>query len=367
MNPHKAHNTLGVYKEPAGIQTEQFRQLKQKSDAVTQFLWSVPLRREETRLFYNACYLPSIGYPLTSTYFEYDQLDKIQRKAMSIIVARCGYNRHTKKEVVYGPIEYGGADFYHLYRWQSYQQIKYFMRQIRANTPVGNMIRCSLAWIQWSVGVSFPILHQVTTSLPHIESKWVASIRSFLKEAQLTIQMDSDYIPSKQREADEYIMDLVLRSEKFSPAEIRKINYCRLFLQAVTISDLSMATGTELDNSKFRGTPSLMSSTTSTLTPHQENPSESMASLAQSEHTVEQHQDREITSSIRVLVAHGARTTATAFRIQVQPRIVDQTESRGSIISIPQSIARSRIPKPKSNSGHFKITSNGETGRRRTQ
>ena len=228
LTPHKAHKTLGVYKEPAGIQTEQFRQLKQKSDSVTQFLWSVPLKREETRLFYHACYLTSIGYPLTSTYFTHDQLDKIQRKAMAIIVARCGYNRNTKKELLYGLIEYGGADFYHLYRWQGYQQIKYFLRQLRLNTPVGNMIRCALAWIQWSVGVSFPILNQVDTPLPHIESKWVASIRSFLSVTKLTIQVDTDYVPPLQREEDSYIMDSVIQSTKFSPADIRIINYCRL-------------------------------------------------------------------------------------------------------------------------------------------
>jgi hypothetical protein len=38
----KAHKTLGHYKDPAGTQSEQFRQLKKKSDSITAFLWESP-------------------------------------------------------------------------------------------------------------------------------------------------------------------------------------------------------------------------------------------------------------------------------------------------------------------------------------
>jgi hypothetical protein len=42
------------------------------------------------------------------------QLDRVQRNAMKIIVARCGYNRTTKSEIKYGSMAYGGANFRHL-------------------------------------------------------------------------------------------------------------------------------------------------------------------------------------------------------------------------------------------------------------
>jgi hypothetical protein len=69
LAPHSAHKTLGHYKEPAGTQKQQFEQLQRKSDKVTAFLWTTPLNREESWLFYNACYLPAITYPLTCSYF----------------------------------------------------------------------------------------------------------------------------------------------------------------------------------------------------------------------------------------------------------------------------------------------------------
>ena len=113
------------------------------------------------------------------------------------------------------------------------------------------MIRCALAWIQCSVGVSFPILNHANVPLPHIECKWITSIRTFLSAANMTIQVDTADIPPLQREGDAYIMNTVIQAVKFSPTDIRKINYCRLFLQVVTISDISMASGIALDLSKY--------------------------------------------------------------------------------------------------------------------
>jgi hypothetical protein len=171
LPPHTAHKTLGHYKEPAGTQVAQFRQLSQKSDDITRFLWSSPITRSETLLFYNACYLPSISYPLTCSYFSRHQLEKVQRRAMAIIVARSGYNRNTKKEVLYGPIEYGGARFHHLYHKQGTQQIEYFLRHWRLQSEVGKMLKCTIAWAQLNVGVSYSILANTAPILPHFESK----------------------------------------------------------------------------------------------------------------------------------------------------------------------------------------------------
>ena len=110
---YTANKTLGYYKEPAGVQKEQYRRLKSHiSDSIANFLWLCSLTRLEAWTFYYACYLPSIlCYPLAWSSLTPSQLDAIQRKAMSIIVPRCGYNRNTKKEILYGPLSLGGVNF----------------------------------------------------------------------------------------------------------------------------------------------------------------------------------------------------------------------------------------------------------------
>ena len=84
LSPYAAHKTLGHYKDPAGTQREQYRQLKLKSDKSVEFLYQCALTPEEVWTFYYACYLPSIGYPLANSYFTEAQMANIQRKAMHV-------------------------------------------------------------------------------------------------------------------------------------------------------------------------------------------------------------------------------------------------------------------------------------------
>ncbi len=139
LPPSVAHKTLGHYKEPTGTQHTQFKQLKAKSDLVTEFLWTTHLTRQEAWTYYHSCYLPGITYPLTSSFLSEVQLNKIQQKAMTIIYAKCGFNRHTKREVLFGPYQYGGAEFRRLFVHQGIAQTKYFLCHWRMQSTVGKL------------------------------------------------------------------------------------------------------------------------------------------------------------------------------------------------------------------------------------
>jgi hypothetical protein len=130
---------LGHDKEPAGLQKVQFRTLKKKSDQITDFLTSSQLNREEAWIYYHACYIPAVSYPLTASTLTFQQLDVNQRKAMSKLVAQCGFHWNTKKDVLYGPISLGGATFHHLYNRQGISQVTYFLNHWRLNSKVGNL------------------------------------------------------------------------------------------------------------------------------------------------------------------------------------------------------------------------------------
>ena len=262
LSVYDAHKTLGHYKEPAGHQKEQFRQLQNKSNETTAFLWSCPLTRAEAWTFYFACYLTSISYPLSCSALSKNQLNLIQQKAMSIIVPRCGFNRNTKKEILYGPMEMGGASFRPLWVQQGVSQVTLFLSQWRKKTQGGQLSRIALAWFQTQTGVSFPLLEFPDRSVPQLESIWLASMREFLATIKAKITIDDFHPPTLQRLHDFVIMDVVQESNKFTAAEIRRINYCRLYLQAETGSDLTKVSGSMLDPNKLKGDWSLQSSRT---------------------------------------------------------------------------------------------------------
>jgi hypothetical protein len=67
---------------------------------------------------------------------------------MSIIVPRCGFNRNTKKAILYGPLALGGASFPSLYVQQGVSQETMFTRQWRKNSIPVKLLRIAVLWLQ---------------------------------------------------------------------------------------------------------------------------------------------------------------------------------------------------------------------------
>lgn len=262
LSSYQAHKTLGHYKEPAGVQREQVRQLRKLCKENVEFLWRTPVTRHEASIFYKSSFLPSVSYPLSCSAMSIKQLESIQKSTMAIIIARCGYNRHTKREIIYGPTSLGGADFKSFYNQQGVGQVSLFLKHSRLNLVTGKLLRIALSWFQVQVGISTPILEDPTIDLPHLESVWIKSIRQFLGSIGGSICLTIPEVNSLQRVNDSTIMDIVLASRSFTPGEVRRINYCRLFLKATTISDLTNVRGDCLDLIKLQGEFSLISSQT---------------------------------------------------------------------------------------------------------
>jgi hypothetical protein len=270
---HCPHKTLGHYKEPSGNQTKQYQVLLDKSNNAGIFVQCSALNRREAWTYYFAIYLPSIGYPLPNCHFSRKQLHTIQSKGMSAIFAKCGFNRKTKGLILYGPSRLGGASFRHLYTEQGIGQIQLFLRHWRCPTQPGQLLRIAVAWVQYAAGTGVSFLTDVSTPLPHLESKWLLSLRAFLHSISGSIEVDDAIVYPPQRIHDCYLMDSVLAAPNFSPKQIRLIHYCRIYLQVLTLSDITLANGTHIDPSMYHGTKSLLSSQTRLHRFRQDHPS----------------------------------------------------------------------------------------------
>ena len=110
-----------------------------------------------------------------------------------------------------------------------------------------------MEWAQYSTGTSTPLLEDVYSTLPHLETRWLQSLRAYLAQIHANLQLDKTGVAPLERQGDEFIMDRIIASGKFSNAKIKQLNYCRMYLGALTISDLSTATGDYLDNAKLDG------------------------------------------------------------------------------------------------------------------
>ena len=140
---------------------------------------------------------------------------------------------------------------------------------------MGQLLRVLVTRCNYSVGMSTSVLTNVHTPLPQLESLWIGSLRTYLASIGAWLETDDSCVAPLERVDDDYIMERIAQSKQFSLVQIRTLNYCRLHLGALTLSDLTTTTGKYLDQSKVAGRPSLLGTSTKWLKVHQESPSES--------------------------------------------------------------------------------------------
>ena len=122
----------------------------------------------------------------------------------------------------------------------------------------GQLLRVVMSWAQYCVGTSTPVLHDVHTRWPHFEAKWLTSLRNYLRDIGGSIRIHQHGVCKLQRINDKFIMDVALSSGKFGPAALKRINYCRMYLNVLLLSDITLPHGKCLDAAAFEGDQDLL-------------------------------------------------------------------------------------------------------------
>jgi hypothetical protein len=204
LSAYTSHKTLGVHKEPAGSQNSARRAISKNSDQKSSIVARSPLSRHESWTFYHSIYLPSVTYPFPVGNLSESELILIQSRASRRMLPKIGYNRNTPKAVIYGPMTFGGIEMRTLYVKQGLGQLTFFLKFWRTDFEASQLLRIALAWNQYMAGTGTSILLDVSTPLPHLETKWIPSLRGFLNSIDGSIELDNPYIPLPQREHDFY-------------------------------------------------------------------------------------------------------------------------------------------------------------------
>ena len=263
---------LGCHKSPMN-QQDQMAKLQAKCDDYARVVNCSRLTPRATHVFYQAIYRLSVGYPLPVCYFTEDQLNRVQKKSHKAMLGGCGFNKKTSRAVVFGPAHLGGMEFFHLYDEQGYGQVSTFLKFWRSpQTHPGEVLRIAVAWAQYCAGTSWSILRDTSTSLPHLESSWLASLRQYLKDIEANLELDETHIPALQCEGDRHIMDAVLANPTFKPFQVRLVNYCRLYLRVVTVADIASAKGDTIDPGMLQGSPNAVNVNSAWCHVHQQRP-----------------------------------------------------------------------------------------------
>jgi hypothetical protein len=201
---------------------------------------------------YTAVFQSSIGYPLSMCHMSPSQLYGLQQKYIPALLNNIGIIRTHPHSLVFGTRSYGGIGCQDLRVEQGISSVENLIRQLRTPGYGQDIATIFLRWNQHTSGLLLPLLQYPPIQAPHLDGYYYTNMRRFLARTDGSIEIACVPTPSKERCGDEYIMDdicspmetsLLQREhlQQYTDMEIRKLFWCKSYLQLKRISDLCTA------------------------------------------------------------------------------------------------------------------------------
>ena len=106
-------------------------------------------------------------------------------------------------------------------------------------------------YVEMLIGLGHcPLENPERAAVDYVENSWILALAKFLQRCGGSILTNTKRVVEKQRDNDVFLMD---HAGMLSAGDRMKIQECRLFLQVMTIGDISNVEGTYLDKRVLRG------------------------------------------------------------------------------------------------------------------
>jgi hypothetical protein len=183
-----------------------------------------------------------------------------------------GIKRNISRRIVFGTKHLGGMASRHLHTLQGIRRTQYLIGHLTNNDGVAKLMRIYIEATKLEVGTfeAFFFLLYYLHGPSLISRSWIHNIWSFNDLFHSTITLSNYWLPHPQSTSNKAIISLVV-SFTSTKRELIQINICRLFLQAISISDICDTDGIHITQQAYDGT--FVQKRTNIRSPNQHRPS----------------------------------------------------------------------------------------------
>jgi hypothetical protein len=189
------------------------------------------------------CSPPRLIFPLPCSALTQQQCRHIQAPALAALLPKLHLNQHTPHAILFGELRFGGLILPDLYTVQGYGQLRLLLGHLQLRDETGQLILITISHLQLWVGSAKTFF---ALPYPHyalwIHHNWLMAIWKHTVQLQMQVEVEHHWLPKLLREHDLMLMDFFM-TLNFSPSQLQLINRCRLFLQVLTLSDITSADG----------------------------------------------------------------------------------------------------------------------------
>ena len=236
---------LGVYLQPAGSDNDQHEYLSGK---ITKWLDQVQISSLPALLNFNALHsriLRTIHYPLATTCFTKDQCKRLEIQLYSKTLPKCGISSKIPLAVRYSPKRFLGLAIPEIHVHQGIQHTYELITSYDTQNTTAQQLQISLELIHLLIGTQRWSFDQIDQDiLQMIDDTWVKNTWEFPIHHQFEIKSNAPSLKTS-RMHDTFIMEDI-NELQISSMDKARLNLCRVYLQVLTLSDITDAGGTSI-------------------------------------------------------------------------------------------------------------------------
>ena len=241
LDVNEARTTLGVNQCPSGNMESQ----KQRMIAVTK-TWAAQMKagiikKHEMWISVTMMLWKTLEYPLHATTLTLQECEEIMAPAKTEILHGLQICDRFPLALLFGPQSKLGLGLKHLYTLQGIMHLEDLIHQTSQGTLTGEMYRLTLEQLIVNIGYGDDLFSAPYALMGKLMPyTWMTHLWEFLD--RYGIQLRHDIRLELVRQHDSFIMRRAVEA-KFSFTQLDAINRCRVYLQVLTVSEITTADG----------------------------------------------------------------------------------------------------------------------------
>ena len=247
------HKTLGCFVNPLGINVKAYDQLMGFAKDWRGRTMASNLRPEQVLHAYETMLITKIIYRLPVYSLTYEQCEEIMKVLRPTVLNSMRLQNKFPTAIMEANQEYMGLDIAHLYDLMGIEKIKFLLMHIRRNDVTGKLLMISMKYTQLEVGSEKKFFNLDYDQWGHLCTwTWMTHLWEYMSNGGMQLQIVESIQYNKQRQNDQYIMDVLKKSGVCSGRELKMFNKVRQHFKVLLLSDMADMRGNQIRPEYFK-------------------------------------------------------------------------------------------------------------------
>ncbi|CAJ1969985.1 unnamed protein product [Cylindrotheca closterium] len=252
LEPDEAEKTLGVILAPLEDQQARVAHLKSISKKWAEQVRSGHLHKYDVIPLIKTTVMKSLEYPMVLTTLDAATWVSIISPVLQVCLPKAGICRSFPRDMVLAPLRFQGLGIPHPFGTQVSKHIEVLLRHLSNRTKTGAYMEAAVQEHQLETGTSFGLFQQDYSNTAILASNtWLKRVWKELEDLDIYVALDTPVLPLRC-EGDALLIEVFMELEVDQDA-LKWLNWCRMFLQVCTVSDIVTADGRSIRESMWHG------------------------------------------------------------------------------------------------------------------